>query len=54
METEIRTGTEPNFRDCNWGRRERRAGQYLGAGEGAILNVSYREERTFPTHRKHR
>ena len=25
-----------------------------GAGEGAILNGNYREERTFPTHRKHR
>ena len=28
------------------------AGQYLGAGEGAILNGNCREERTFPVHRK--
>jgi len=25
-----------------------------GAGEGAILNGNYREERTFPAHREHR
>jgi len=54
METEIRTGAEPNPELAATGRRVRRAGQYPGAGEGAILNGNYREERTFPTHRKHR